>query len=120
MLCTKLKFYTAFHPQTNGQFEVVYRNLVNLLRTLAGEHVKTWDLKLSTAELAYNTSVNRTIGKGSHEVVYDFRPRQPINLIPVTDYYRTSESAIVFASNMHQVHKKISDKIAQNNANYKL
>jgi len=75
MLGTKLKFSTAFHPQTDGQNEVVNRSLGNLLRTLVGEHTGSWDLKLATAEFAYNTTMNRTTGKSSHEIVYGFRPR---------------------------------------------
>jgi len=36
-------------------------------------------------------------------------------------YYRVSESASSLASlHAHKLHKKISDKITQNNANYKL
>jgi len=38
---------------------------------------------------------------------------QPINFIPMSDYYRASESAFAFASHMHDLHKKISDKIVQ-------
>jgi len=55
MLGTKLKFSTAFHPQTDGQTEVVKKSLGNLLHTSVGEHTRSWDLKLATAEFAYNT-----------------------------------------------------------------
>jgi len=89
MLGTKLKFSTAFHPQTDGQTEVMNRSLGNLLRTLVGEHIGR-NLKLSIAEFAYNSSVNRTIGKSLHEIVYGFRSRQPIDLILMLDHYSLS------------------------------
>ena len=75
MLDTKLKFSTAFHPQTVDQTEVVYRSLGNLLHTLVGEHTGSWDLKLVITEFRYNTIVNRTASKSLHEIVYGFRPR---------------------------------------------
>jgi len=75
MLHTKLKFFTIFHPHIDGQIEVVNKSLANLLRTLVGEHIETWDLKLAAVKFAYNTVVNRTTGKSPHEIVYDFRPR---------------------------------------------
>jgi len=84
----KLKFSVAFHPQTDSQIEVVNRSLGNLLRTLVGEHIESRDLKLSVAEFAYNSSINRTIGKSLHEIVYGLRPRQPIDLILMVDHYR--------------------------------
>ena len=56
---TKLQFSTAFHPQTDGQTEIVNRSLGNLLRCLVGENLRAWDLVLPTAEFAYNSSVNR-------------------------------------------------------------
>jgi len=101
MLDTKLKFSTAFHPQTDGQTEVVNRSLGNLLRTLVGEHIGSWDLKLSIDKFAYNSSVNRTTDRSPHEIVYGFRFRQPIHLIPMVDHYRVSESASSFATHMH-------------------
>ena len=55
---TKLKFSMAFHPQTDGQTEVVNRSLGNLLRCLVGEVNRNWDSILPTAQLAYNSSVN--------------------------------------------------------------
>ena len=75
---------------------------------------------MSIAEFAYNSLVNRTTGKSPHEIVYGFRPKQPIDLIPMVDHYRVSESASSFATHMHELHKVISDKIKQSNFNYKL
>jgi len=61
MVGTKLKFSTAYHPQTNGQTEVVNRNLGNLLRCLVQENLQNWDLILPTAQIAYNSYVNRSL-----------------------------------------------------------
>jgi len=59
---TKLKIFIPFYPQTDGESEVVNRSLENLLRCLVGEHLRNWDLTLLTAEFAYNSSYNRSIG----------------------------------------------------------
>jgi len=91
-----------------------------LLHTLVCEHTVSWDLKLAIAEFAYNTAVNRTIGKSPHEIIYGFRPRQPIDLIPMSDHIRASASASSFASHVHELYKKVMDTIVQSNANYKL
>jgi transposase InsO family protein len=43
MANTKLDFSSVYHPQTNGQTEVVNHLLGALLRSLVGEHLKSWD-----------------------------------------------------------------------------
>jgi len=78
-------------------------------------NLESWDLKF-IAEVAYNISVNRIIGRSSQEIVHDFTPRLSI---PIADYYKASESAYAFVSHVHVLHKGISDRIALNNANYK-
>ena len=40
---TTLNFSSAYHPQTNGQIEVVNRSLGNLLQSLVSDHLKSWD-----------------------------------------------------------------------------
>ena len=79
---TKLQFSTTFHLQTDRQTEVVNRSLGNLLRYLVGENLRAWDLVLTTAEFAYNSFVNRTIGMSPFEIVHGYQPRQAIDLIP--------------------------------------
>ncbi|XP_078444229.1 uncharacterized protein LOC144713509 [Wolffia australiana] len=59
--------YAAYHPQTDGQTEVVNRSLGNLLRSIVGNHVAAWDQVLPRAEFAFNYLVNRTTGKALFE-----------------------------------------------------
>jgi len=81
---TKLKVSTAFHPQTDGQIEVLNRSLGNLLRCLVGEPLRNWDLILLTVEFAYNSSCNRSIGMSPLEILHDYKPKKPIDLILMT------------------------------------
>ncbi|MCY6488088.1 hypothetical protein OYG14_11190, partial [Actinobacillus pleuropneumoniae] len=59
---TKLSFNFAYHPQMDGQTEVVNMSLGNLLRSLTAEHPKQWDQVLAQAEYAYNDSPNKSTG----------------------------------------------------------
>ena len=81
---TKLKFFAAYHPQIDGQTEVVNRSLGNLLRCLVGNHARTWDSILPIAQFAYNNSVNRTIGMSPFEVVHGYKARKPLDLLPMS------------------------------------
>ncbi|KAH9751433.1 hypothetical protein KPL71_014293 [Citrus sinensis] len=59
---TRLNFGSVYHPQTDGQTEVVNRSLENHLRSLVGDNLKTWDQKLYQVEFAYNRAVKRSTG----------------------------------------------------------
>ena len=116
---TKLKFSSAYHPQTDGQTEVVNRSLGNLLRCLVGEHTGNWDLILPRAEFAYNSSVNRSTGLSPFEIVQGYKPNQPVNLIPLPVHTRVSESAESFAQHVRSLHQDIIKQIDLNNEIYK-
>jgi hypothetical protein len=117
---TKLKFSAAYHPQTDGQTEVVNRSLGNLLRCLVGDHARTWDSILPIAQFAYNNSVNRTIGMSPFEVVHGYKARKPLDLLPMSPQVRMSESAEAFARHVHDLHKDISNRIHSSNTRYKV
>ena len=40
---TELSYSSAYHPQTDGQTEVVNRSIGKLLRSLVGENSRMWD-----------------------------------------------------------------------------
>ena len=46
-LGTTLQFNSFYHPQTDGQTEVVNRSLGNLLRSFVGKNIRQWDLHLA-------------------------------------------------------------------------
>ena len=66
---TTLKFSSAFHPQTDGQTEVVNRSLGDMLRCLVGVKQGVWDLILSTIEFSYNNYVNLSTSKSPFQIV---------------------------------------------------
>ncbi|CAA7392191.1 unnamed protein product [Spirodela intermedia] len=83
LLGTKLKFSTAYHPQTDGQTEVVNHSLENLLRSLVGESLTTWDLIIPCAEFACNSSTNYTTSMSPFEITHGLTPRKPLDLVPL-------------------------------------
>ena len=69
-LGTRLSFISAYHPQTDGQTEVINRSLGDLLRSLVTEHHSQWDHILPQAEFTYNDSLNRSTGQSPFQIVY--------------------------------------------------
>ena len=108
---TKLKFFTTFHCQTDGQTEVVNRSLNNLLRCLVSEANRNWDSILPIAQLAYKSSVNRSISASPFEFVHGYTPRKPLDLLPMSPHVRISKSVETFARHIHDFHNEIRKKI---------
>ena len=74
-LGTRLNFSPAYHPQSDGQTEVVNTILGNMLRSLIGESPKKWDRVLAQAEFSYDDSPNRSIWMSPFQIMYGMHPR---------------------------------------------
>lgn len=119
MMDTKLQFSTVYHPQADGETEVMNHSLDSLLQYLVGDHLRLWDLVLSIAKFAYNSSVNRSIGMRPFEIVTGYKPQAPIDLIPMSITHRSSELASAFAHHIYALYEEIKRRITLNNERYK-
>ena len=62
MLDTKLTKSITFHPQTDGQIEVVNRMIVHILRRYNSKNPHTWDESLPYVQHSYNRALHSSTG----------------------------------------------------------
>ena len=79
---------TEYHPQADGQTEVLNRYLEQHLRALTNEHPKHWYSFLGWVEYNYNTSHHSAIGMSPFEALYSIptyiRGSSPIQAVEDT------------------------------------
>ena len=63
LMGTRLQMSTAYHPQTDGQTEVVNKVIVQALGAYVSAAQDDWDLALPSLEFAYNTAQHSSTGK---------------------------------------------------------
>ncbi|WVZ50491.1 hypothetical protein U9M48_001737 [Paspalum notatum var. saurae] len=77
-LDSKLRFSTAYHPQTDGQTERTNQILEDMLRACAIQYGTSWDKSLPYVEFSYNNSYQASLKKSPFEALYGRRCRTPL------------------------------------------
>ena len=117
-LGTKLLFSTTCHPQTDGQTEVVNRNLSTLLRAVISKNLKSWEECLPHVEFAYNRATHSTTNHSPFEVVYGFNPLTSLDLILLPMRKQGNLDGKKKAEFVKQLHEKVKQQIEKKTWQY--
>jgi transposase InsO family protein len=70
----KLQMTSAYHPQSDGQSEVLNKIITMYLRCLTGDRQKEWIRWLPWAKFCYNTAYHKSIRTTPFKLVYGRDP----------------------------------------------
>lgn len=98
---TRISMSSSYHPQSDGQTEVVNRTLEQYLRCFTGEQPTKWVEWLAWAEYSYNTAVHSSSKISPFEAVYGVSPPTMLSYVPgttkvqaVDEFLRTREEIL--------------------------
>lgn len=75
---TKLRFSTAYHPQTDGQSERIIQTLEDMLKACIMEFQGSWKNHLPLIEFSYNNSFHASFQMALYEALYGRKCRLPL------------------------------------------
>jgi len=124
---TKLTESTTFHPQNDGETEVINMMILQILRMYISNHPCTWDESLPYVQQSYNEALHSSTLHNLFKVVLEFEPLCPIHVaIPfvVTQensahVWSEAEKVNNFIEYIQHIHQKVHDILERANAEYK-
>jgi hypothetical protein len=108
---TNLSFSSAYHPQMDGQTEVVNKILGDLLRSLVTEHHSQWDNILPQAEFAYNDSTTKAQDIVHFKLFMGCSQEEFLELRDSEQIATRSASAEYFAEAMKELHRQVKEQL---------
>lgn len=101
---TKLRMSSAYHPQSDGQTEVLNRVIEQYLRSFVHQRPSSWGKFLLWAEWPYNTSIHTATGMTPYEVTFGKKPSSippylpgTSNIDAVDDFFTSREAIFAIA-----------------------
>ncbi|MCO5612907.1 hypothetical protein L7F22_067180 [Adiantum nelumboides] len=77
-LHSTLRFASSYHPQTDGQSEIVNSAVPDLLKCYVSDNPAQWEYYLPLVKFAYNTTIHSSTGKAPFEIVKGARKPPPM------------------------------------------
>lgn len=114
-LGTNLAFSSTYHPQTNGQIEVVNRVLGNLHRYLPKEYGQVRYQVFPQEEFSFNESTKRSPRKNPFEIIDDLHPRGVCEIGEFKNHEEVSEYANDLSQSMREVHEHVKKNLIEAN-----
>jgi hypothetical protein len=114
----KQLFSTAYHPQTDGQTEVVNRSLSTLLRVLIKPNLKNWEECIPHAEFAYNRALHRATKRTPFEVVYGANPYTALDMLPLPLREQVNMDFDKRAAYMKKLHEETRTTLEKHNKDH--
>ena len=106
----KLCYSTAYHPQSDGQTEVVNKCLENYLRCMTGTSPTRWVQWLPLAEWWYNTNYHTTTKSTPYEILYGYPPPLHIPYFPKDSHVDVVDSFLCKREQiLHAVKKNLQN-----------
>jgi hypothetical protein len=98
LLDTKLTKSMAFHPQIDGQTEVINEMIMHILRMYNSKNPRTWDEILPYVQHSYNQALHSSTIHSPFQVGLGFQPLGPIDVslplaVTSTESYPTPTEA---------------------------
>ena len=122
---TKLTKSTTFHPQIDGQIEVVNIMIIHILQMYHSKHPHTWDESLPYVQHSYNRALHTTIGHSPFEVYLGYQPLTPIYVaLPIMqfssplDIEEDADKEKIFIEKIRKL-QQVHDTLEKSNKKYK-
>jgi hypothetical protein len=108
---------TAFHPESDGQTEIVNQELERYLRQFCSWQQDDWNELLPLAEAAQNSAPSASTKVSPFFATNGYEPRMVFDYIPKEQpIYETHqkpnvEKARIFSQKMYDIHQKLQEEI---------